>query len=70
MRRIAMAIVITFAAITIVSAAGMIVSPGSFMGLNTKPDGGSGPPVPPGVSITTLAGDPITTIDAQNLETL
>lgn len=50
-------------------AAGMIVSPGAFMGINTKTGGGSAPP-PSGVNITTLAGDPITALDAQNLETL
>lgn len=40
-------------------AAGMIVSPGSFMGLNTRPAGGSGPPAET-FYLLTEGGDRIT----------
>jgi hypothetical protein len=61
-----MAIVITFASITIAKSAGMIVSPGSFMGLNQKAGAGGG--VPANV-ITTQAGLGIMTQSGQLLRT-
>jgi hypothetical protein len=66
MMRVVMAVVITLASITIAQSAGMIVSPGSFMGMNSK--GGAGGGVPSNV-ITTEDGLGILTEGGQLIRT-